>query len=174
MTLEEHIKQLKQQSEQLQRFIDRDLPRLVGVEAVNFFTESFQNEGFTDETLEPWKEVKRRLDSRNFKTITRGKNKGVVRAINAAGSRKILTGATGDLGRSIEYKAEPGQVTIISDTKGAGSDKDYAAAHNEGTTTAGRNRNVTIPKRQFIGKSATLDRQVMEIMKEGADKIIDN
>ena len=67
--------------------------------------------------------------------------------------------------KSIEYKAEPGQVTIFSE-------KEYATAHNEGTTTAGRNHNVTIPKRQFIGDSATFDNKVVEIMEEGADRIL--
>ena len=158
MTPEEHIKKLMEQSKAIENLNSRILPNLVGNEAKNFFTESFQKEGFTDETLEPWQDVKRRTNPK--------------RPDRAAATRKILTGATGDLGKSIEYKAEPGQVTIISDTKGAGSDKDYAAAHNEGTTTAGRNRNVTIPKRQFIGKSATLDRKVLEIIKEEVDKVV--
>jgi phage gpG-like protein len=157
MTPEEHIKQLSQSNDEFKRWFDNDLPRMVGVEAVNFFTENFQNEGFTDETFEPWKEVKRRENPK--------------RPDRANASLKILT-QSGNLGKSIEYTAEPGQVTITSDTKGTGSELDYAAAHNEGTTTAGRNHNVTIPKRQFIGKSATLDKKVMEIMKEGADKIL--
>ena len=156
MTTEEYIKQLKTQGDRLKKFIDNDLPRIVGVEAVNFFSENFQQEGFTDEAFVPWQEVKRRLNPRP----NHEKDK-----------LKILT-QTGDLGRSIEYQAEPGQVTIISDTKGTGSEKDYAAAHNEGTTTAGKRHNVTIPKRQFIGKSATFDKKVEEIMTNMADKIL--
>ena len=156
MTPEEHIKQLENQSKEFQKLLERKLPILVGNEAKNFFTESFQNEGFTDETFTPWQEVKRRKNPRPNRDRDR---------------LKILT-QSGDLGRSIEFKAEPGKATIISDTKGAGSDKDYAAAHNDGTTTAGRNHNVTIPKRQFIGKSAMLDKKVMEIMKAEADKIV--
>ena len=173
MTPEEHTKKLMEQSKAIENLNSRILPNLVGNEAKNFFTESFQNEGFTDETFDKWDKVKRWENPKNWTVITRGKNKGKKRPLCAAATRKILTGTTGDLGRSIEYKPEPGQVTIISDTKGAGSDKDYAAAHNEGTTTAGRNRNVTIPKRQFIGKSATLDRRVLEIIKEEVDKVME-
>lgn len=158
MTQEEFIEHLRQTNEEFRKYFDEELPIIVGVEAVNFFKESFQNEGFTDETLEPWEEVKRRIDPK--------------RPNHAEASRKILTGETGDLGRSIEYTQEPGQVTIIADTTGVGSDKDYAAAHNEGTTTAGRNRNVTIPKRQFIGPSKTLDKKIKEESEKDMDKIL--
>ena len=142
MTPEEHIRQLQQSNQEFERWFNNDLPRIVGVEAVNFFTENFQNEGFTDKSFEPWQELKK----------------------PERPNRKILT-KSGNLGRSIEYTAEPEQVTIFSEL-------DYAAAHNEGTTTAGRNNNVTIPKRQFIGESETFDKKVLEIMKEGADRIL--
>jgi phage gpG-like protein len=80
---------------------------------------------------------------------------------------------TGNLRRSIEFDPEPGQVTITADTtRGAGSNADYASAHNEGTTTAGRNHSVTIPKRQFIGKSRTLDKKILRIIEEEAKKIL--
>ena len=132
--------------------------------AVMHFKQSFQDEGFTDENLVKWKEVRRREDSRNFKTVARGKNKGTVRAKNANGKRKILTG-TGDLGRSIQSKIEPGKVTVISDVP-------YASAHNEGTNNAGRNRNVTIPKRQFIGDSKVLNEKINNVITDELDKIL--
>ena len=83
----------------------------------------------TDVGLQKWKEVKRRESPK--------------RSDLAKAKLHILTG-TGNLGRSIKATHEPGKVTVFSDVP-------YAAAHNEGTTNAGRNRNVTIPKRQFIG-----------------------
>ena len=110
----------------------------------------YEYESFTDKTFVPWKEVKRRENP--------------TRPDRAESTRKILT-KTGNLGRSIEYNTEPGQVIIFSEL-------DYAAAHNEGTTTAGRNNNVTIPKRQFIGESETFDKKVLKIMKEGTDRIL--
>ncbi|MCL2246187.1 MAG: phage virion morphogenesis protein [Lentimicrobiaceae bacterium] len=164
MTIEECIEQLQGASKEFKRWFDRDLPREIGVEAVNFFTESFDNQGFTDNAFEPWKEVKRRENERNYRTITRGRNAGERRAINRDSKDKILD-RTGNLKKSLEYDAEPGQVTVISDTE-------YSSAHNEGTTTAGRNHNVTIPKRQFMGESETFDDKVVEIMEEGADRIL--
>lgn len=158
MDIQQHIKELYESSNEFKRWFDSDLPEMVGVEAVNHFTESFQNEGFTDTGLEKWTEVKRRIDPK--------------RIDRAAASRKILTGDTGDLGRSIEAKAQPGEVKITADTTAAGSDKDYAAAHNDGTTTAGRGNSTTIPKRQFIGKSATLDKKILDICEKKIASIL--
>lgn len=147
----EFAKHLLTMSEEAERFINDDAPTVMGKIAVDFFTESFQDEGFTDTSFEPWKEVKRRQDP---------KVKG------ARASRPILTGDTGDLGMSIEYRdAAGGEVTVFSD-------KPYAEAHNEGTTTAGRNRRVTIPKRQFIGDSEQMDKKVVEGLKKKMDRII--
>ena len=132
---------LLQMSEEAQRFINDDAPIIMGKIARDVFTENFQNEGFMDIQNESWEEVKRRLNP---------KTKG------AAATRKILTGDTGDLGMSIEYKnASNGEVTIVSD-------KVYSKAQNEGTTNAGRSHNVVIPARKFIGDSAEVNRRNLE------------
>lgn len=128
-------------SEEAQRFINDDAPVIMGKNARDVFTENFQNEGFMDTQNESWEEVKRRLNP---------KTKG------AAATRKILTGDTGDLGMSIEYKnAANAEVHIVSD-------KEYSKAQNEGTTNAGRNHNVTIPARKFIGDSAEVNKRNIE------------
>lgn len=138
-----------------------DVAIITGKQAVDMFKDNFQKESFNGK---PWQEVKRRQDSRNFKVLSRGKNKGQSRATNAAGSRKILTGETGDLGESIKYKyLGKGSVSIYSD-------KPYAAAHNEGTRTAGRGNSTTIPQRQFMGPSPELD----NIVKREIEKKLNN
>ena len=65
-------------------------------------------------------------------------------AKGAAGRRKILTGDTGNLGRSIRTHIGAGVATVYSDLS-------YSAAHNEGTSNAGRGRKTKIPQRKFIG-----------------------
>src|ERR1035437_9314011 len=135
---DEFATHLLHMAEEAQRFISDDAPIIMGKIARDVFTENFQNEGFTDTVNESWEEVKRRLNP---------KTKG------AAATRKILTGDTGDLGMSIEYKnAGNGEVTIVSD-------KVYSKAQNEGTTNAGRSHNVVIPARKFIGDSAEVNRR---------------
>ena len=47
--------------QKLQEFmLSSQLKDAVGTEAVNHFKEGFDKEGFTDEPLNPWKEVERR------------------------------------------------------------------------------------------------------------------
>lgn len=140
LTPEELVRWLRSSSTEVRQSFERTLPQLVGAAAVDHFKKSFRDEGFTDATLEPWKDVKRRTNP--------------TRADRAAASLPILT-QSGDLGRSIEFTTQPGEAVITADTRGAGSDKDYAAQHNEGTRL--------IPKRQFIGPSQTLDRRVERI-----------
>lgn len=115
--------------------VQNDLPIVVGKTAADFYKQSFHNEGFTNQSLVPWKDVKRRNDPR---------------VKGARSTRAILTGDTGDLGESIKYRSEPGKAVIYSDKK-------YAQAHNEGTTTAGRGNRTVIPKRQFMGPSKVMD-----------------
>ncbi|HEY5508432.1 MAG TPA: hypothetical protein VIK29_07170 [Paludibacter sp.] len=142
-----HLLNMSTESE---RFINDYAPIIMGKNAVDVFTENFQNEGFTDTVNESWEEVKRRLNPK----IT-----------GAKATRKILTGDTGDLGMSIDYKnASNGEVHIVSDKK-------YSKAQNEGTTTAGRNHNVTIPARKFIGDSSEVDRRNIEDFERRLDDL---
>lgn len=147
----EFAKHLLKIGEDARKFINDDSPEIMGKTAVDFFKQSFHDEGFTNGGLQKWQEVKRRMDPP---------------AKGAKGSRLILTGDTGDLGRSIGYRnGGNGEVTVYSDLT-------YAAAHNEGTTNAGRNRNVTLPKRQFMGHSAELDKLILDELKRKLDPLM--
>jgi phage gpG-like protein len=134
MSPEEFKIELKSMREKLAQAINSDLPIRIGKRSADFFKENFQKEGFVDGGLNRWKEVKRRLDPN-----TKG----------AARTRKILTGKTGDLGRSIRYETGNAQVSVFSELI-------YAAVHNEGLR-AGRGKGFIMPKRQFIGDSRELD-----------------
>jgi len=149
MTPEEFEQLLHAKSQEINAFLGGDILDIVGTEAVNHFKENFEQEGFVDQTKQPWQEVKRRLNSR-----TRG-----VDRIN-----KILH-KTGELKESISYEKQPGSVIIYSD-------KPYASAHNEGTSTAGRGRSTKIPKRQFIGQSQKLNEKIQKEIEEGLNRIL--
>lgn len=132
----------------IKRQLEHDLPKKIGKLAVRMFKKNFQNEGFFGRA---WQEVKRRLQPS-------GKN-------IAADKRKILTGSTGNLGRSIQSIPHDGSVTIESDLP-------YAEAHNEGTNNAGRSHNVRIPKRQFIGESPELTAAIEKKITEEISKAL--
>jgi hypothetical protein len=48
-----------QKLERLEKYLKRDMPRIVGQESVNFFAENFEKQGFTDNSLTKWKKPKR-------------------------------------------------------------------------------------------------------------------
>jgi phage gpG-like protein len=171
---DEHIKgadKLVAILNELNQFIENDIPVIIGVEAVNHFKQSFINDGFTDTSLTKWA-------SRKSKR-TGGTN-----------SQPILT-KSGELGDSIDYKVQ-GQTVLIY------TDKKYAQIHNEGgkiTVTpnmrkyfwaqyymakeAGESelmqqykamalaKEIKIEKRQFIGESAVLNSNITDkILRE--------
>lgn len=124
MTPEEFQQRLAKMQIDIKDAVNSDLPKIVGNEAARLFRKNFQDEGFFGDKWKPAKRI--------------GTAKG------AADSRKTLTD-TGDLGRSIQVKTEPGRATVYSDLP-------YSAVHNEGLK-AGRGKGFTMPKRQFMGES---------------------
>ncbi len=131
------------QTIKLQKYLLTKVYDDVGVIAVSHVKKAFQDEAYSDKSDKDmeWPEVKRR----------QGKGKG------AAAIRKILTGGTGDLGRSIKYKKEGRKLLIVSD-------KVYAKVHNEGLEAGRKSARFTMPKRQFIGKSKILKEKIQEML----------
>jgi phage gpG-like protein len=144
-----------EKAKRVAKFMRDDFPRIVGVEAVRHFKQSFQDEGFTDETLVKWQDVQRRQPEYQKLTLKKGKKKRSPKFTKADRTRKILTGPTGDLGDSLDWNADFNAVKITSDSP-------YAQAHNEGTNNAGRGRSTRLPKRQFMGDSRTLIKELNE------------
>ena len=147
MTLQDFSHHLQGLEAKIRQQLERDLPLKAGNLALRRFKENFQKEGFFGRR---WKEVKRRLNP---------KTKG------AARTRKILTGQTGDLGRSLQLSVTTGRATITSDLP-------YSAAHNEGTSTAGRGRHTRIPQRQFMGEHPQLTKEIEELVRKEIEKAL--
>lgn len=106
--------------------------------AKNHFLKSFREGGFTDEHLEAWK-PRKRSDKRK-------------------GRRAILV-KSGHLRDSIRVARTSGKGFLIVSDMGLGANKDYARVHNFGLRS-GRGRGFIMPKRQFIGRSKTLEEKI--------------
>lgn len=145
MTPQEFVNKLKKQADEIRTLVDRTLPVKVGNEAVEHFKENFSKGGFVDGGLQQWTPAKRLSSKYGDK------------------KNKTLLSSRNHLRDSIEAELIEGGVKITNRVP-------YAAAHNEGTTTAGKNRNVTIPKRQFIGDSKELDGKIREIIDKEIEK----
>lgn len=156
MNTKEFEKKLLETQREFRQFIEYKLPTIVGVEAVDFFKDSFVNEGFTDNFLVKWKEVERRIKTSPWYGFTATKTETGSRFSTSATKRDVLTGETGDLQESIDYD-------ITADGVSIKSDKVYASVHNNGEKAKvfGKHE-FTMPKRQFMGRSATLDKQLLD------------
>jgi phage gpG-like protein len=148
MTTKEFNERLTRMEREYEAFFSDAAPLIVGNIAVKLFKENFQSEGFFGEK---WREVKRRQD-----TWERGGKKVNNPTKGAARLRKVLTGDTGDLGRSIAVKeAANARAVVWTDPAAFGSREPYGRVHNEGLR-AGRGAGFTMPRRQFIGRHEKL------------------
>ena len=149
MTPEQFTKDLAKMAVKVKNFIEdtgpNGAPTIIGKTAADFFTQNFDRQGFLNRGLQPWPDVKRRTNPRNTQ-----------RGQTAAG-RRILFGETRNLSRSIDYDPQKGNVIVYSDVH-------YAPYHNEGTGK--------LPKRQFIGDSAELDKLVISELDKKLKNII--
>ncbi|RGP09281.1 phage virion morphogenesis protein [Parabacteroides gordonii] len=168
------------------RWCKEKLPDLVGKEAVKHFKDNFRQEGFVDNGLLKWKDVKRRdpqsawygFDYKGEKRADhpvkygkKGKRLKDQKKLNfsrAATRRKILTGNTLELQDSIRYIKAPGQATITSD-------KPYASVQNNGgpIKVFGK-KTVQLQARPFIGDSKELNEKIDKTIFEGLDVIFNN
>ena len=124
--------------------ISRTLPKRVGNVAKNHFLESFDNEGFSDGSINsnPW--AKRKTSTKRDKT---------------AGRRQLLI-QSGALKRSIKVASNPTFKKIAVGSYGI----KYAERHNKGLKG--------MPKRQFIGKSRILDKKIKQMIRNEMKKLL--
>ena len=175
-------RELERRMAQINHWIERDLPRQVGVMAVNHFKRNFELEGFQNGSLSKWKEVKRRDPSSPwygflykgenrkkvpYKLTKRGKRSKSQRKLNfsqAATQWNILHNSR-ELADSIRYEAGPACVTITSD-------KPYAAVQNNGgmIKVFGK-RSVKLPARPFVGESKELNEQIDRLIDKKINEL---
>lgn len=126
--------------------VKKELPVKCGMDAVNYFRESFNTQSFDGKK---WKEVQRRISGTNAYKYPKGK--GLSRR-----TRAILI-KTGRLKRGIVLKKASFNRTVII------NEVPYASYHNEGTKH--------IPRRQFMNRTDTLDGRAIKIIKNTINKL---
>jgi phage gpG-like protein len=156
-------------------YLTRSVPTIMGVEAVNHFKDSFQDQGFTDRTVEKWQEVERRQEGRwkGFQygsTVPRPGTKqrkagAITNYSPAAETRPILSGNTLELMNSINWQKTATGIRVYAS---AG----YAKIHNQGgpMSVFGK-RSSTMPKRQFMGQSEVLRNRIRTIIYNDLNRI---
>jgi phage virion morphogenesis protein len=163
MNIDDFVKQFPQKIKEIQEFTkSNDLKDIIGVEATNHFKESFQNEGFTDKNLEPWKDVKRRDPLSPWY----GHSGQTGKFSQARTTAKILTGETRELQNSITYKYLPNGTRVTSD-------KPYAGVHQFGLKAKVYGKKAfTMTARPFMGRSEVLMKKINDKIVRELKKII--
>jgi phage gpG-like protein len=138
MSPEQFQQELNRLQTEFKELFAKYAPTIAGKTAVSYFKKNFQNEAWG---RVKWQEVKRRTDPH---------------VKGAKATRKILTGETGDLARSIEIKSISNGQVVIWTAPSAFSKEPYGRVHNEGLR-AGRGKGFIMPKRQFMGESEELN-----------------
>lgn len=175
----------QRQMSKAKEFVDgEDIRKFMGEEAVTHFKDSFANEGFTDETLDKWKEVSRREPnsgwyghdgfSENDKKANKRQNKKRAKEGQTAligsfsktrATDKILTGHTRELREGISYVTTEKGARIISSTP-------YGRVHQFGMPAKIYGKGTfQMPKRPFMGKSVVLKTNIEDKIKRELTKI---
>lgn len=163
-------------TKEVEVFLKNDLPRIVAKEAVDEFRENFDREGFRNNGVQRWPEVKRRIPNSpwygfQYKGERRSpkdrKKKGRKRKLNysAKYTKYPILRVTSNLYRSVRsFEESPQRVEI-------GSDLPYAQVHNDGgfIKVFGKAK-VKLPKRQFVGES----KELMDLLEKILIQKIDN
>jgi phage gpG-like protein len=172
-----HFDKIISKLNKVERFIQNEALDIIGQEAINHFQDSFQKQGFTDGTLQKWEDVKRRdansswhgfkYGSTNIRPGAKRRKEGsVTNYSDAATKRPILSGETQELLNAFEYQKQGNKVTVFNT-------KAYAQIHNEGGTVKVFNKySKTMPKRQFMGKSAVLKRNLEAMLTKEIIKLL--
>lgn len=180
---------LKEIEKKVIRYVEKDLPRIAGKMAVDEFRENFHRQGFRNNGITRWQDVKRRdKNSLWYGFQYKGEKRTSVRFVrdrktgktkrsntqrklnysNAATKRGILIGPGANLMNSITEKERSKDKVVI------GSDLPYAAVHNEGGTIKVFGKSVRkLPKRQFLGESRELMDELQKKYLADIDRIVD-
>jgi len=163
MNIDEFSAQFAQKMDKVNQFVQGDdIKDICGVEAVNHFKESFVNEGFTDETLQKWPEVKRRESGSTWY----GHSGQTGKFSQSRTMAKILTGETKEVQTSISYVKTANGARITDSAP-------YAAVHQFGLSAKVYGRNsFTMPTRRFMGKSMVLKKNIEDKIVSEITKIL--
>jgi len=184
MDLQDFNKQFASKMSELSKFIEGEKIRdIMGSEAVDHFQKSFKNEGFTDDVLEPWQDVKRRdpnspwyghnrfaskeeSTNKNQQRLQK-KNSGTIGIFSQERTTApILKGGTSDLRNSIRYMITDKGVRVLNSTP-------YASVHQFGKMAKiyGK-KSFQMPARPFMGKSILLKNNIENKIYKEIKKII--
>jgi phage gpG-like protein len=163
MTPEQFLQHLKNAQLEIENAINNTLPVKIGALAKAHFQDNFIKGGFVNNGLHKWTPAKRLLAKKIPRRRANGKlAKRYKKPANML--YKTLLSDRNHLYSSIYATPMRAAVRIYNSVE-------YAAVHNEGLR-AGRGKGFKMPKRQFIGESAELNKMVQQTIEKELTRII--
>lgn len=157
--LEDHLRNM---ANEIDNYMDNVFPIEASVIVETFVQDNFLQEGFVNNGLQPWQDVKRR-DPQSPWYGFQPLNKAQFSQVRA--TDPILKD-TGELFDATKVTTGRGEVIVSND-------KPYAAIHNEGGTAYVFGKTpFQMPQRQFIGHSKELDESIIENIENGINDIV--
>lgn len=164
MDISEFAQRFPEKMNRLTDFVKKDARDIMGTEAIEHFRQSFKNEGFTDETVEPWAEVERRKPQSDW--YGHSPALGGSKFSAARSTAKILTGETNELQNAFSYVHTDAGVKVIND-------KPYAAVHQYGKMAYIYGKKAfKMIARPFVGRSKLMIRNIQEELKSRMIEIL--
>lgn len=163
MKIEEFQKHFSEKMQEVQKYLEGDDVReLIAGIAIEHFRESFRNEGFTDEKLNPWQEVERRKPE----SAWYGHSGQTGKFSLARTTAKILTGETGHLYNAFNYTRTKEGIIVRNTAP-------YARVHQYGLKAKiyGK-KEFTMPKRPFMGQSKQMMDEIKTEITNDIEKIL--
>lgn len=189
MTPQQFINLLQKQQQQIEHAVRRTLPVKIGRKASDHVKQNFRRGGFQNRGLQTWKKTRRQLaggkDAQYGPLMSR-------RELLARSIRYVPTDAAVSIGTSIPYAAihnEGGTINthprITPKMRKFAWRKFFEAGGKKSTGKEAQkwkalaltkkqrlDIKATIPKRQFIGKSEELDREISSIIESTITDIL--
>lgn len=164
MDINDAARELSERIRKMQEFIKGDdIKDVMGVEAVAHFKQSFDNEGFIDETKKPWADVKRR--DPNSEWYGHSGQTGKFSA--ARTTAKILSGETSELKEATYYAKTEKGVRVYNE-------KPYARVQNFGGMAKVYGKKAfQMLARPFIGPSTTMITNIKTEIKSRIKAILE-
>ena len=164
---------LKEKLASLQK-MKSTLPTVLGNKIKNFTMDAFRKQGWTDNGFERWKPRKNNKDAGRSILVKRGKLKRSIK-VRMANWTRVVVGSYGieyaqihNEGGAISKGSRTGVLAFKSFSKGKNKGKTMFAKNNSKASYAQKvsigAHSINMPKRQFIGKSQRLERELKAIV----------
>ncbi|MCX6277679.1 MAG: phage virion morphogenesis protein [Bacteroidetes bacterium] len=159
----------------LARLLDR-LPEIAGTEAVNFFKERFEKQGWQDGSFTPWA---RKKAANGYPALRSGNTNGLVDTIHweRAGEHSVIVRAGGSQKPYARIHNEGGVINVpVTDKSRKWAWAMYARTKDSKYKAFALQKKsvmqITIPKRQYLGASANLVQNIQEVIYNNIKRIM--